>query len=110
MIPCKPDHPFVYWATFSNAADLLDSGVKIYTYQNGFIHSKILMIDDEVSSVGSANMDFRSFELNFEINAFVYDKEIAQQLRHAFEEEEEIKTFTKENMSNVHFQLSLEKI
>lgn len=37
MIPCKPDHPFVYWATFSNAATLLDSGVHIYTYQNGFI-------------------------------------------------------------------------
>ncbi|MEK5169753.1 MULTISPECIES: cardiolipin synthase [Staphylococcus] len=97
MIPCKPDHPFVYWATFSNAADLLDSGVKIYTYQNGFIHSKILMIDDEVSSVGSANMDFRSFELNFEINAFVYDKEIAQQLRHAFEEDvKKSKLLTKE--------------
>ena len=97
MIPCKPDHPFVYWATFSNAADLLDSGVNIYTYQNGFIHSKILMIDDEVSSVGSANMDFRSFELNFEINAFVYDKEIAQQLRHAFEEDvKKSKLLTKE--------------
>ena len=76
MIPCKPDHPFVYWATFSNAADLLDSGVNVYTYQNGFIHSKILMIDDEVSSIGSANMDFRSFELNFEINAFVYDRRL----------------------------------
>lgn len=69
------------------------------------------MIDDEVSSVGSANMDFRSFELNFEINAFVYDKEIAQQLRHAFEEDvKKSKLLTKENMSNVHFQLSLEKI
>ena len=85
MIPCKPDHPFVYWATFSNAADLLDSGVNIYTYQNGFIHSKILMIDDEISSIGSANMDFRSFELNFEVNAFIYDEDIAKQLRQAFE-------------------------
>lgn len=87
MIPCKPDYPFVYWATFSNAADLLDSGVNIYTYQNEFIHSKILMIDDEVSSIGSANMDFRSFELNFEVNAYVYDKVIAKQLREAFEED-----------------------
>ena len=69
------------------------------------------MIDDEVSSVGSANMDFRSFELNFEINAFVYDKEIAQQLRHAFEEDvKKSKLLPKKNMSNVHFQLSLEKI
>ena len=53
MIPCKPDHPFVYWATFSYAAELLNSGVKIYTYQNGFIHSKVMMIDDEICSVGS---------------------------------------------------------
>lgn len=81
MIPCKPDHPFVYWATFSNAAALLDSGVHIHTYQNGFIHSKLCMIDDEVVSVGTANMDYRSFELNFEVNAFVYDKTIAQQLK-----------------------------
>ena len=51
MIPCKPDHPFVYWATFSY--QLLNSGVKIYTYQNGFIHSKVMMIDDEICSVGS---------------------------------------------------------
>ena len=97
MIPCKPDHPFVYWATFSNAADLLDSGVNIYTYQNGFIHSKILMIDDEISSIGSANMDFRSFELNFEVNAFIYDEDIAKQLRQAFEKDiEQSKLLTKE--------------
>lgn len=111
MIPCKPDHPFVYWATFSNAADLLDSGVNVYTYQNGFIHSKILMIDDEVSSIGSANMDFRSFELNFEINAFVYDKEIAQQLRQAFEEDiKNLNYLLKKNMINVRYQLNLRKI
>ena len=111
MIPCKPDHPFVYWATFSNAADLLDSGVNVYTYQNGFIHSKILMIDDEVSSIGSANMDFRSFELNFEINAFVYDREIAQQLRQAFEEDiKNLNYLLKKNMINVRYQLNLRKI
>ncbi|MFS4464177.1 cardiolipin synthase [Staphylococcus haemolyticus] len=87
MIPCKPDHPFVYWATFSNAAELLSSGVKIYTYQNGFIHSKVMMIDDEICSVGSANMDYRSFALNFEVNAFIYDKEIAKKIRAAYEED-----------------------
>lgn len=78
MIPCKPDHPFVYWATFANAAQLLESGVHIYTYENGFLHSKVCLIDDEVVSVGSANMDYRSFELNFEVNAFVYDKDMAK--------------------------------
>ncbi|BGE82533.1 cardiolipin synthase [Staphylococcus petrasii] len=97
MIPSKPDHPFVYWATFSNAADLLESGVKVYTYENGFIHSKVAMIDGEVSSVGSANMDYRSFALNFEVNAFIYDKDIAQQLKTAFEEDiKKSKQLTKE--------------
>lgn len=85
MIPCKPDHALVYWATFSNAADLLDSGVKIYTYENGFIHSKMIIIDDEIFSVGTANMDYRSFELNFEVNAFVYDQKIAKELKIAYE-------------------------
>ncbi|MHB7917668.1 cardiolipin synthase [Staphylococcus borealis] len=87
MIPCKPDHPFVYWATFSNAAELLNSGVKIYTYQNGFIYSKVMIIDDELCSVGSANMDYRSFALNFEVNAFIYDESIAKQIRTAYEED-----------------------
>lgn len=110
MIPCKPDHPFVYWATFSNAADLLDSGVNIYTYQNGFIHSKILMIDDEISSIGSANMDFRSFELNFEVNAFIYDEDIAKQLRQAFEKIlSNLNYLQKKNITSAHYQLNLKK-
>jgi cardiolipin synthase len=53
--------------------DTISSGVKIYTYENGFIHSKMCLIDDEIVSVGTANMDFRSFELNFEVNAFVLE-------------------------------------
>ena len=73
MIPNKPDHPFVYWA--KNASLL--SGVKIYHYDNGFLHSKTLIIDDEIASVGTANMDNRSFTLNFEVNAFIYDEAIA---------------------------------
>lgn len=101
MIPCKPDHPFVYWATFSNAAELLESGVKIYTYQKGFIHSKVLMIDDEISSVGSANMDYRSFALNFEVNAFIYDKEVAKEIKEAYANDiENSKLLTKEKYNN----------
>ena len=95
MIPCKPDRPFVYWSTFSNVAELLEYGVKVYTYQNGFIHSKMLMIDDEVSSVGSSNMDYRSFVLNFEVNAFVYDEQLAKKLKEAYKED--IK-----NLNNLH--------
>lgn len=87
MIPNKPDHPFVYWATYSNAGELLKAGVKIFIYENGFIHTKMVVIDDEVASVGTANMDLRSFELNFEVNAFIYDSAIAEQLRRTFEDD-----------------------
>ncbi|MRF38120.1 cardiolipin synthase [Staphylococcus sp. KY49P] len=90
MIPNKPDHPFVYWATYNNVASLLDAGVNIFHYNNGFLHSKTLVIDDEVASVGTTNMDHRSFTLNFEINAFIYDTHIAKELRFAFEKDLEV--------------------
>ena len=85
MIPSMPDHPFVYWVSYFNAGHLLDYGVKVYTYQPGFLHSKMITVDEEVSSIGSANLDIRSFKLNFECNAVVYDKEIARQLEDAFD-------------------------
>ena len=66
MIPCKPDHPFVYWATYSYLGEMAAAGAKCYTYQNGFLHAKTLTIDGLVSCVGTANMDIRSFQLNFE--------------------------------------------
>lgn len=84
MIPCKPDHPFVYWATCSYAGELLDYGVRVYVYENGFLHSKGVMIDGRVSCYGTANMDIRSFELNFEVNATIYDEEVTQELEQAF--------------------------
>ncbi|MBU3156392.1 cardiolipin synthase [Clostridium estertheticum] len=84
IIPSKPDHPFVYWASTSYMGDLLDSGVKCYTYTKGFLHSKFLSIDGSISSVGTANLDIRSFTLNFEINAFIYDKEITSDLDRFF--------------------------
>ncbi|MHA8262339.1 cardiolipin synthase [Lactobacillaceae bacterium Melli_B3] len=80
MIPCKPDHPFVYRATQYYARQIEDYGIKIYFYQNGFIHSKTMVVDGEIASVGSANLDYRSFKLNFEINAFMYDKKISEEL------------------------------
>nr|WP_243721484.1 cardiolipin synthase [Macrococcus bovicus] len=87
MIPNKPDHPFVYWGTTTFASELLKVGGKIFLYEEGFIHTKMIVIDDEVASVGTANMDVRSFELNFEVNAFIYDAGVACELRHAFEED-----------------------
>ncbi|MCU5746555.1 cardiolipin synthase [Staphylococcus sp. SQ8-PEA] len=85
MIPNKPDHPFVYWATYNNVASLIEAGVNIYHYDNGFLHAKTVIIDDEVASVGTTNMDHRSFTLNFEINAFIYNAQVAKQLRANFE-------------------------
>ncbi|XKH51865.1 cardiolipin synthase [Chryseomicrobium palamuruense] len=87
MIPNKPDHIFVYWATYSHVGELLKAGAKIYIYQNGFLHTKMIVIDDEASSVGTANIDVRSFKLNFEVNAFIYNRETSHQLALLFEED-----------------------
>lgn len=87
MIPSKPDHPFVYWASLSYIGDLLKSGVHSYTYNKGFIHSKMVVVDGNVSSVGTANMDVRSFKLNFEVNAFIYDNNVSKTLEDIFEKD-----------------------
>ncbi len=84
MIPCKPDHPFVYRATQYYARALANEGVTIYAYQDGFLHAKAMMIDGRMASVGSANMDFRSFKLNFEINTFIYDRKTTDRLEWIF--------------------------
>ncbi|WP_099222625.1 cardiolipin synthase [Listeria costaricensis] len=87
MIPNKPDHAFVYRATTSYAGELMETGAKIFIYDNGFIHAKTLIVDGEIASVGTANLDFRSFRLNFEVNAFIYEKELAQKLEDIFLED-----------------------
>jgi len=92
MIPNKPDHMFVYWATLSNVGELLQEGAEIYLYQNGFLHAKTIVVDGKVSSVGTANIDVRSFRLNFEVNAFLYDVDIANQLVEAFQQDIKLST------------------
>ncbi len=87
MIPNKPDHPFVYWATYHNAGILINAGVKIYTYEKGFLHAKTITVDKKVASVGTANMDIRSFKLDFEVNAFIYNKKTATELTAIFEDD-----------------------
>lgn len=84
MIPCMPDHPFVYSATLSWAGTLLEAGGKVYTYERGFLHAKSVMADGKVACVGTANMDIRSFELNFEVNAMIYDEEVTVELEDNF--------------------------
>ena len=85
MIPCKPDHPFVYWATYSYIGEMVAAGAKCYVYDNGFLHAKTLSVDGLVACVGTANMDIRSFALNFEVNATIYSERTVGRLEAAFE-------------------------
>jgi cardiolipin synthase len=97
MIPCKPDHPFVYWATYSYVGDLVNAGAKCYTYDNGFLHSKGMIVDGKVLCYGTANMDIRSFALNFEVNAVVYGSDKAEEMIDIFNEDLKVSTqITKE--------------
>ena len=88
MVPKKPDHPFVKSASRSHLAELMKYGAEVYYYENhGFLHSKMVLIDNFVSTVGTANFDIRSFALNFEVNAFMYDYGINNNLAKQFEED-----------------------
>lgn len=87
MIPCKPDHMFVYWATYSYIGDLVMAGAKCYTYDNGFFHAKGMVVDGKVFCYGTANMDIRSFALNFEVNAVVYDAGKAEEMERCFRQD-----------------------
>jgi len=84
IIPAQPDHFFVYWASQANIQQLLEAGVKIYQYRNGFIHSKIMIVDRLAATVGTANLDIRSMEINFEVNAFLYDIDVIARLEEDF--------------------------
>ena len=87
LVPGISDSLLVNTAAKSYYSDLLKAGVEIYQYTKGFVHAKTLVTDEKIAIVGTANMDIRSFDLNFEVNAIVYDKEIATQLRTAFYED-----------------------
>lgn len=84
MIPCKPDHPFIYRATQWYANELTRIGVKIYIYNPGFMHAKTTIVDNLYATVGSMNQDYRSYDLNFEDNAIFYDKKFTQQVAASF--------------------------
>lgn len=97
IIPGKPDHIFMKWAASAYIGDLLNVGAKVYLYQNGFIHAKTIVADGKVCTVGTANMDMRSYSLNFEVNAFIYDDRVANNLEtQFFKDIEDCKIMTKE--------------
>ncbi|PQA59973.1 cardiolipin synthase [Siphonobacter curvatus] len=87
LVPGISDSWLVNTAAQSYYEDLLRVGVEIYRYQKGFVHAKTLVADGLLSSIGTANMDFRSFELNFEVNAFLYDAQVSEYLRNIFYED-----------------------
>lgn len=87
MLPEKSDTKLVQYGTMSFVAELLEAGVKIYLFKDGFNHSKVISIDGQMSIVGSANMDVRSFEHNFEVMAVIYDRECALTIEKKFIED-----------------------
>lgn len=80
MIPERPDHLLVFLSAFSFLPHMLRSGVKIYRYQPGFLHQKVILIDDHSAAVGTVNLDNRSFRLNFEITAFIPEQSFAAEV------------------------------
>lgn len=80
LVPNKPDKRIVFHASRSYFPDLLEAGVKIFAYTKGFMHSKMMIVDDTLASIGTSNMDMRSFHLNFEVNAFLYNTQSMDKL------------------------------
>lgn len=87
LVPMHSDSAFVNTCASSHYEEMLEAGVEIYRYTKGFVHAKTMVCDDKIAFVGTANLDQRSFDLNFEVNAVVYNKELAQQLSNAFMED-----------------------
>lgn len=88
LFPGKPDHYIVYQASQTYLKELIKYGAKVYFYdKDAFVHSKVITIDGEISSVGTANMDIRSYMLNYEVNTVIYDKEITTQLDRYFQKD-----------------------
>ncbi len=84
MIPAKADAKVVEWASRSYVMQAADDGVDVWLYQKGFNHSKLLIADDTLCTCGSTNIDFRSFENNFEGNIFFYDTEVTKRMKQVF--------------------------
>ena len=85
LIPDEPDHLLVYMSAFAFFGKMLKSGIEIYRYTAGFMHQKVFLVDDAASAIGTANLDNRSFRLNFEITGIVLDRDFADQVAHMLE-------------------------
>ncbi|MBR1767782.1 MAG: cardiolipin synthase [Prevotella sp.] len=87
LVPLRSDTKFVEWAGRSYLREMVKAGVSVSYYKAGFLHSKMIVCDDAICSCGSTNVDFRSFENNFESNAFIYDTKVALAMRDMFLED-----------------------
>lgn len=84
LAPRGAGNQMPYWAAHTYIKEMSEAGVRVYFYQNGYFHPKTLNIDTEICSIGSANMDIRSFSINYEVNAIIYDKAVAKELAQDF--------------------------
>lgn len=84
IIPQKPDYKIVHWASHSYLEEIMEAGVRVYQYKKGFVHAKVLISDGAIASVGTANMDERSFHHNFEVNAILYSRELVEDVESQF--------------------------
>lgn len=87
IVPLHADSFWVEWAGRSYLREVMEAGVKVYMYDKGFLHSKMLVCDDSLATCGSANIDMRSMETNFEANVFFYDSAVAKRFKQLFEED-----------------------
>ncbi|MWJ28225.1 cardiolipin synthase [Halomonas sp. ZH2S] len=87
MMPERPDHLLIFLSAFAFLPDMLRAGVKVYRYLPGFMHQKVMLIDNEIATIGTINLDNRSFRLNFEITAFIPDSKFASQVHLMLEED-----------------------
>ena len=85
LLPEKADHVLVWLSSFSYSSETKPYGVKLFRYQPGFLHQKVMLVDDDVAAVGTANLDNRSFRLNFEITLVIADGEFAARVKRMFE-------------------------
>lgn len=99
VFPGTYDHFMVYYASRSYLAELIRCGVKVYLYKkDSFVHSKVMTVDGKIATLGTANMDIRSFELNYEINSVIYDEEVTLELDEMFfRDMEESRELTQES-------------
>lgn len=84
LVPYESDTMLTNAASRAYYREILNAGVEIYRYKKGFVHAKTIVTDKKIAIVGTANMDTRSYELNFEVNVIVYDEEIAKELSEVF--------------------------